>query len=90
MSGSQSYIHVVTEPGAGAVLQPTLMHRAVQDAWKHRVPRMLVLHRGVVETPPPATAAGRGEGGWRKGKCYCVKKKKKKKLCTGSLKLWLE
>lgn len=57
---SQAYIHVVTEPGAGAVLEPTLVHRSVHNARKHRVPRMLVLHRGIIEAPAPATAAGEG------------------------------
>lgn len=63
MKRLQSYVHVVAEPGSGAVLQPTLVLCAVQNARKHRVPRTLVLHRGVVQAPAPTAAAGRG-GGW--------------------------
>lgn len=60
----KSYVNVVAEPRAGVVLEPALVHRAVQNAREHRVPRALVLYRGVVEAPAPATAA-RGVDGQR-------------------------
>lgn len=62
VSHRESYVHVVAEQGPRSILQPALMGSTVQNPGEHRVQRQLLLHRGVIKAPAPATAV-RGEYG---------------------------
>lgn len=50
-----THIYFVTEERAGAVLQLALVDRTVQGAWQQVVLGEFVTHRGVIQTPAPAS-----------------------------------
>lgn len=51
-----AYIHVVTEGGVGAVLQPALVAHVVEDARGHQGVVQHLPGRGVIQAQPPAPA----------------------------------
>lgn len=56
----EPYVHVIAQHGAGSILQPALMCRAVQNPGEHRVRLQLPFDRRVVQAPAPAaTSRGR-------------------------------
>lgn len=57
-----SYVYIITEQGPRSILQSTLMSSTVQDARKHRAQGQLILHRGIIKAPTPATTVKDGNG----------------------------
>ena len=51
-----TYIYVIAEERAGAILELALVDGTVQGTWKRSVLGELVSYRGVVQAPAPATA----------------------------------
>lgn len=61
----ESYVHVITEHRSRSILQPALMGSVVQNPRKHQAQRQLILHRGIIKAPAPATTMRGGRTGWR-------------------------